>query len=69
MLARLAKMATRFKRALWTPTADRISGWSVFAAIAYHFASHGQSIEAAVAILALLGSLLVSYTRARAEVP
>jgi CDP-diacylglycerol--glycerol-3-phosphate 3-phosphatidyltransferase len=48
-------------------TADRISEGVVFAAIAYHFAAHGQSVSAAVAVLALLGSLLVSYTRARAE--
>ena len=66
VLARLAKMATRFG-AFLDSTADRISEGVVFVAIAYHFASHGQSIEAAVAVLALLGSLLVSYTRARAE--
>jgi CDP-diacylglycerol--glycerol-3-phosphate 3-phosphatidyltransferase len=66
ILARLAKMATRFG-AFLDSTADRISEGVVFAAIAYHFASHGQSIDAAVAVLALLGSLLVSYTRARAE--
>ena len=66
VLARLAKMATRFG-AFLDSTADRISEGVVFAAIAYHFASHGQSVEAAVAVLALLGSLLVSYTRARAE--
>ena len=62
VLARLAKMATRFG-AFLDSTADRISEGVVFVAIA----SHGQSIEAAVAVLALLGSLLVSYTRARAE--
>ena len=39
----------------------------MFAAIAYHFASRGQSVDAALAVLALLGSVLVSYTRARAE--
>ena len=66
VLARLAKMATRFG-AFLDSTADRISEGVVFAAIAYHFASHGQSVSAAVAVLALLGSLLVSYTRARAE--
>jgi phosphatidylglycerophosphate synthase len=66
ILARLAKMATRFG-AFLDSTADRISEGIVFAAIAYHFAHHGQPLEAAVAVLALLGSLLVSYTRARAE--
>jgi CDP-diacylglycerol--glycerol-3-phosphate 3-phosphatidyltransferase len=65
-LARMAKMASRFG-AFLDSTADRISEGVVFAAIAYHFASHGQSVDAALAVLALLGSLLVSYTRARAE--
>jgi CDP-diacylglycerol---glycerol-3-phosphate 3-phosphatidyltransferase len=66
VLARLAKMATRFG-AFLDSTADRISEGVVFAAIAYHFAQHAQSVDAALAVLALLGSLLVSYTRARAE--
>jgi CDP-diacylglycerol--glycerol-3-phosphate 3-phosphatidyltransferase len=66
VLARMAKMASRFG-AFLDSTADRISEGVVFAAIAYHFAQHGQSVEAALAVLALLGSLLVSYTRARAE--
>ncbi len=39
----------------------------MFAAIAYHFASRGQPVDAALAVLALLGSVLVGYTRARAE--
>jgi CDP-diacylglycerol--glycerol-3-phosphate 3-phosphatidyltransferase len=66
VLARMAKMASRFG-AFLDSTADRISEGVVFAAIAYHFASHGQSVDAALAVLALLGSVLVSYTRARAE--
>ena len=66
VLARMAKMASRFG-AFLDSTADRISEGVVFAAIAYHFAHYGQSVDAALAVLALLGSLLVSYTRARAE--
>jgi phosphatidylglycerophosphate synthase len=66
VLARLAKLASRFG-AFLDSTADRISEGVVFAAIAYHFASRGQSVDAALAVLALLGSVLVSYTRARAE--
>ena len=66
ILARLAKMATRFG-AFLDSTADRISEGVVFAAIAYHFAHHGQPLDAGVTVLALVGSLLVSYTRARAE--
>ena len=48
-------------------TLDRISEGAVFAAIAYVFAREGQAVDAGVVLLALLGSLLVSYTRARAE--
>lgn len=48
-------------------TLDRVSEGVVFAAIAYHFAVTGEAIAAAAVVLALLGSLLVSYTRARAE--
>jgi CDP-diacylglycerol--glycerol-3-phosphate 3-phosphatidyltransferase len=66
VLARMGKMATRFG-AFLDSTADRISEGVVFAAIAYRFAFDGQSVDAALAVLALLGSLLVSYTRARAE--
>ena len=66
ILARLAKMATRFG-AFLDSTADRISEGLVFAAIAYRFAHDGEPTAAAMAVLALLGSLMVSYTRARAE--
>ena len=66
VLARLAKMATRFG-AFVDSTADRISEGVVFAAIAYRFAVDGQPVDAGLVVLALLGSLLVSYTRARAE--
>jgi len=48
-------------------TFDRISEGVMFAAIAYHFSTHGAAADAAFTVLALLGSLLVSYTRARAE--
>jgi len=66
ILARLAKMATRFG-AFLDSTADRISEGLVFAAIAYRFAQDNEPTAAAMAVLALLGSLMVSYTRARAE--
>ncbi len=48
-------------------TLDRISEGVLFTAIAYHFAVQGAAPEAALTVLALLGALLVSYTRARAE--
>ncbi len=48
-------------------TLDRISEGVVFAAIAYYLAERGEPIAAGLTVLALLGSLAVSYTRARAE--
>ncbi len=48
-------------------TMDRISEGALFTAIAYHFAAQGAALEAALTVLALLGALLISYTRARAE--
>ena len=46
---------------------DRISEGVVLAAISYVFAREGQAGDASLVLLALLGSLMVSYTRARAE--
>jgi CDP-diacylglycerol--glycerol-3-phosphate 3-phosphatidyltransferase len=39
----------------------------ILAAIAYLLAVQGREIDVALVVLALLGSVLVSYTRARAE--
>ncbi|MDP6785691.1 MAG: CDP-alcohol phosphatidyltransferase family protein [Alphaproteobacteria bacterium] len=66
VLARLAKMATPFG-AFLDSTLDRVSEGVLFAAIAYRFALEGAAFDAGLTVLALLGSLLVSYTRARAE--
>ena len=66
VLARLAKTASAFG-AFLDSTLDRISEGVVFSAIAYRFALEGSAVDAGLAVLALLGSLLVSYTRARAE--
>jgi len=65
-LARLAKKVTPFG-AFLDSTLDRVSEGVVLAAISYLLASQGRSIDAALVVLALLGSILVSYTRARAE--
>ncbi len=65
-LARMAKLSTPFG-AFFDSTFDRISEGFVLAAICYVFATQGHSVDAALATLALLGSLMVSYTRARAE--
>lgn len=48
-------------------TLDRLSEGLVLAAVAYHFAAFGKPVSAAVTVLALLGSFMVSYARARAE--
>ncbi len=65
-LARLSQRSTPFG-AFLDSTLDRLSEGIVFAAVVYYFARHGQPLEAGLVVLALLGSLLVSYTRARAE--
>ncbi|NIR29525.1 MAG: CDP-alcohol phosphatidyltransferase family protein [Gammaproteobacteria bacterium] len=65
-LARAGRMVTSFG-AFLDSTLDRASEGVVLAAIAYHFAAHAQPAYAALVVLALLGSVLVSYTRARAE--
>ena len=65
MLARLGT-PTRFG-AFLDSTIDRLSEGVVFAAIGYRFALEGAAIDAGVVVVALLGSFLVSYTRARAE--
>lgn len=48
-------------------TLDRIEEGIVLTAIAWHFAESGDALAAAACVFAVLGSLMVSYTRARAE--
>ncbi len=48
-------------------TLDRVEEGVVIAAVAWHFADSGQDVAAAACVLVVLGSLMVSYTRARAE--
>ncbi|HEV2791335.1 MAG TPA: CDP-alcohol phosphatidyltransferase family protein [Solirubrobacterales bacterium] len=48
-------------------TLDRIEEGIVLAAVAGYFAAEGQDFAAAMCVVAVLGSLMVSYTRARAE--
>lgn len=65
-LARLDNQTTVFGKFL-DSTLDRLSEGTVLAAIAYWFAQQGDAIAVAAVFLALLGGLLTSYTRARAE--
>jgi CDP-diacylglycerol--glycerol-3-phosphate 3-phosphatidyltransferase len=48
-------------------TLDRIEEGIVLAAVAGYFAAEGRDFAAATCVVAVLGSLMVSYTRARAE--
>jgi phosphatidylinositol phosphate synthase len=48
-------------------TLDRIEEGVVITAVAWYFADTGHAIAAAACVLTVLGSLMVSYTRARAE--
>jgi CDP-diacylglycerol--glycerol-3-phosphate 3-phosphatidyltransferase len=48
-------------------TLDRIEEGIVLAAVAGYFAVNGEDFAAAMCVVAVLGSLMVSYTRARAE--
>jgi CDP-diacylglycerol---glycerol-3-phosphate 3-phosphatidyltransferase len=48
-------------------TLDRIEEGIVLAAVAYYFAEQGDATAAAACVVTVLGSLMVSYTRARAE--
>ena len=48
-------------------TLDRIEEGVVLAAVAFQFADAGDAVPAAACVVAVLGSLMVSYTRARAE--
>jgi CDP-diacylglycerol---glycerol-3-phosphate 3-phosphatidyltransferase len=67
-LARLAQKVTPFG-AFLDSTLDRVSEGVIFAGIAYFLAvdGDGHPVDVALVVLALLGSILVSYTRARAE--
>ncbi|HYY74207.1 MAG TPA: CDP-alcohol phosphatidyltransferase family protein [Solirubrobacterales bacterium] len=48
-------------------TLDRIEEGVVLTAAAWHFADRGDAVAAAACVATVLGSLMVSYTRARAE--
>src|SRR5213592_4944974 len=48
-------------------TLDRVEEGVVLTAVAAYFASQGDDFAVAACVLAVLGSLMVSYTRARAE--
>ena len=65
-LARAGGKTTPFG-AFIDSTTDRVSEGFMLTAIAYIFARHSRDVFVAVAMAAVAGSFLVSYTRARAE--
>jgi phosphatidylinositol phosphate synthase len=48
-------------------TLDRMEEGIVLAAVAHHFSAEGDDLAVAAVVIAVLASLMVSYTRARAE--
>ena len=48
-------------------TLDRVEEGLVLTAVAWYFADRGDAVAAAACVVAALGSLMVSYTRGRAE--
>ena len=48
-------------------TLDRVEEGIVLTAVAWYFAETGDEVAAAACVVGVLGSLMVSYTRARAE--
>jgi CDP-diacylglycerol--glycerol-3-phosphate 3-phosphatidyltransferase len=65
-LARAGGKTTPFG-AFLDSTTDRVGEGAMLAAIALVFARHGDDVAVVLAVAAVAGSFLVSYTRARAE--
>jgi phosphatidylinositol phosphate synthase len=65
-LARVGGKTTPFG-AFIDSTTDRVGEGAMLAAIALVFARHGREWAVVLAVAAVVGSFLVSYTRARAE--
>jgi len=66
LLARATGQATTFGGIL-DSLADRLSEAAVLGGVLFYFSSRGEREETILAFAAMVGSLLVSYVRARAE--
>lgn len=66
-VARATGLASPFG-AVFDAVLDRASEAIVLAACGWYFADRGEEVQAAVAYAGLLGSVAVSYLRARAEI-
>src|SRR5260221_10331907 len=65
-VARLGNMSSAFG-ALYDSVLDRYSELIMFLGICYYLVAHHYFIGSLIAFIALIGSMMVSYTRARAE--
>lgn len=65
-VARLGNMSSAFG-ALYDSVLDRYSELIMFLGICYYLVAHHYFISSLIAFIALIGSMMVSYTRARAE--
>ncbi|HLX93995.1 MAG TPA: CDP-alcohol phosphatidyltransferase family protein [Puia sp.] len=65
-VARLGKMSSSFG-ALFDSVLDRYSELFLFLGICYYLIAHHYFMSSLIAFIALIGSMMVSYTRARAE--
>jgi phosphatidylglycerophosphate synthase len=65
-VARLGKMGSAFG-ALYDSVLDRYSEMVLFFGICYYLVAHHYFLSSIFAFIALIGSMMVSYTRARAE--
>lgn len=65
-VARLGKMSSTFG-ALYDSVLDRYSELVMFFGICYYLVGHHYFLSSIFAFIAMIGSMMVSYTRARAE--
>ncbi|EHQ30248.1 CDP-alcohol phosphatidyltransferase family protein [Mucilaginibacter paludis] len=65
-VARLGKMSSKFG-ALYDSVLDRYSELIMFLGICYYLVAHHYFLSSIFAFIALIGSMMVSYVRARAE--
>ncbi len=65
-LARMSGQVTKFG-AFLDSTLDRSAESITYMALAFYYLQHGSTWEVLLAFVAIVASLLVSYTRARAE--
>jgi CDP-diacylglycerol--glycerol-3-phosphate 3-phosphatidyltransferase len=65
-VARIGNMSSRFG-ALYDSVLDRYSEMFMFLGICYYLVAHHYFLSSLFAFIALIGSMMVSYTRARSE--